>query len=208
MDVTTAFLSIKRQFGDEYDILINDDDIYRWIYEAELDIIRNAGSNPSTTTGPANTFPVAIPTNVQIKRVFLDGRSLVPISLDEIDELGLSSTHTGERPTHWYVQDNSVYLWPTCTITDTVTISYEKTPTLMSGPTAGNSFTVPEVYHTDIVLYCVAKAHNKDKDHVAERNMLEMYQQNVSNRRDEADSYDGALYKGLDPLDYEDNYGW
>jgi len=209
MDVTTAFLSIKRQFGDEYSIIINDDDIYRWIYEAELDIIRKAGGNPSSTAGPANTFPIDIPTNVQIRRVSMGNRGLVPITTAEIDEMGLSFGAVGNSPTHWYVHDNKAFLWPlTSSNTTPVTVWFEKTPVLMTGPTAGNVFTVPEVYHTDIILYCVAKAHNKDKDAVSERNMMEMYNQNIALRRDEADSIDGIQYKGIDPLDFEAYDGW
>ena len=69
VDVVTALRRIKRQFGDEYDVVIIDDDIYGWIYEAESDIIRNTGCNDTKLTVSSTSFPSDVPASVNIKRI-------------------------------------------------------------------------------------------------------------------------------------------
>lgn len=207
MDVTTAVLRIKRQFGDEYDIIITTDDIYGWIYEAELDIIRATGCNDNVVDTTVGAFPVSVPSAVNIKRVSIDGKALVPTSKEELDLIGLS-TVASSTPGYWFKEKQAIYLWPQDTAsTQAIRIEYNKTPTLMSGATAANSFVVPEVYHTDVLRYCTARAHNKNQRSDLERIEMEAYERSTGRRSDEANNIDAPIYKLADPLDFDLYYG-
>ena len=201
MDVPTAMMRVKRQFGDEYGVIILDDDLYGWIHDCELDIIRSSGSNDSTITVAATSFPSSVPDSVNIRRLSIAGVAVNPTSKEEIDLIALSDEAKGGA-NYWYKYNKQIYLWPTdSSDARQVKITYSKTPALMAGAPASNSFTVPEVYHEDIIKYCIGKAHNKNNNSAAEKVQMDIYDRNVGMRRDESQSTDTPLYKIGDPLD-------
>jgi len=208
MDVTTALLRVQRQFGDEYAVIFNDDDFYGWVYEAEVDIIRTTGSNSVTITVAQSAFPSDVPDSVNIQRVSINGTALTHISKEELDLIGLSDTIAG-GPQYWYRFNRRVNLWPQdVSSSQQIQITYNKVPTLMTGLTSANTFTVPAVYHDDLVKYCIARAHNKNHDMQAEKATMDLYDRNISMRRDEAQSIDGPIYKINDPMDYDSSWSY
>lgn len=208
MLVSDAVTHIKRQFGDEYSVVIYEGDIYQYIYEAELDIIRKAGSNDQTVTVAVSAFPSNVPTAVTIKRVSISGKALQYTSKEQIDLNGLSVSSVG-TPLFWYMQNKQVYLWPTDSSTTQVEITYNKTPTLMSGLPSANTFTVPEVYHTDIINFCLSRAFSKTGDDRKVQEYTELYDRNLGTRMNEANSIDAATYKLGDPMDFnEHDFEW
>lgn len=202
MDVPTLMTQIKRQFGDEYSVIITDDDIYGYIYEAELDIIRNTGLNTITQTASSSTFPLALPTTVSIKRVTVNGVAMVYTTTQEMDMLGLDYSVTG-APSYYYIDLQKLYLYPAANPVVQVSVTYSKTPVLMVGTPASQSFTVADVYHTDILKFCRGKAHNKNQNFQAEKVEMDAYNEAIGVRREEANSVDNIIVKINDPWDYE-----
>ena len=204
MLVADALRKIKRQFGDEYNVVIIDQDIYDWIHDAELDIIRSTATNDLTISVSSAAFPAPIPDKVNLKRLAVNNRTLVNISLPQLDMMKLSTVSVGQ-PEYWYYEGMKAYLWP---VPDpsapvNVSITYVKTPDVMTdiGP---NAFTVPEVFHEDVVKYCLARAHNKNMNWKAAESEMEQYDRRVSTRRNEAQAPETALYKVPDAFDYDD----
>lgn len=203
VDVPTALRRIKRQFGDEYGVVITNDDIYGWIHDAELDIIRTTSCNDTTISVSSSTFPVDVPTSVNIKRLSVAGKALAFITVDEIDMLSLNTQSTGGIQ-YWYkTEGTKLNLWPVPDTASSIDIQYNKTPGMMVDPDTGNTFTVPEVYHDDVLKYCIARAHNKNNNLQAEQAQMQLYDRNLNIRRDESQSVDLTLYKGGDPMDFE-----
>ncbi|MBA2350102.1 MAG: hypothetical protein H0V81_17645 [Solirubrobacterales bacterium] len=202
MLVTDAVRRIKRQFGDEYDVFITDDDIYGWIYAAELDIIRNAGANDSTVDSTVGAFPVSVPAAVKISRVSINGSALRSISKEELDLVGVADT-VNAAPSYWYMFNKLVNLYPQeAGSTTAVKITYSKTPVMMVGLPSAQTFSVPENFHQDVVNFCLARAHNKNNDARAEEAMQNLYDRALGLRNDEAQTNDGPTYKLDDPMDY------
>ena len=105
---------------------------------------------------------------------------------------------------YWYKYNKQIFLWPIDTAdVRQVKVTYSKTPTLMTGVPATNAFTVPEVYHEDVIKYCIAKAHNKNNNTQAEKVQMELYDRNIGIRRDESQNIDAPVYKIGDPMDFE-----
>jgi hypothetical protein len=203
MDVPTALLRVQRQFGDEYEVIFNEDDFYGWVYEAEVDIIRTTGNNSIVLDVATSAFPSSVPDSVNIQRVSVNGKALQYVSKEEIDLIGISTIGDG-TPRYWYKSFKQVYLYPQdATSSQIVRITYNKIPTIMHGLPADNIFTVPQVYHDDVVKYCIARAHNKNHDMQAEKATMDLYDRNISLRRDESQSIDAAIYKLHDPVDFE-----
>lgn len=205
MDVDTFFRLAKRQYGDEYDVVVNDDDIYGWCYDGETEIIRHTGSNTTILNTTVGSFPVSIPDMVNIKRMMINGKALTPMSVEELDLLGISNVQAGV-PTHFYRQDRQLYVYPQEVGSATaVVIHYNKVPVLMAGTTVGKQFTIPEVYHNDLLHFVIARAHNKNQNHASERVEMEMFEKSVGIRAEEADATtEGPQYKLIDPMDWSD----
>jgi hypothetical protein len=202
MLVSDALRKIKRQFGDEYNVVIIDQDIFDWIHEAELDIIRSVSDNDLTLSVPSSTFPLSIPEKVTIKRVSINHKTLMYITLPQLDMMRLNELEQGETQ-YWYFQGAKVYLYPVPTVgTTTISVTYVKAPDEIVS--SAGSFTVPEVYHEDVVRFCLSRAHNKNQNFRAAEAEMEAYDRRVSNRRNEAQSPDTILYKAPDPFDYDE----
>ncbi len=202
---------VKRQFVDEYDVIIINEDIYAYIYEAEIDIIRRVGANDSTVTVLAAAFPSAVPDSVSIKRVARDGVALDFVPVEELDLWKGSNTpdagNTGV-PVAWYMSNKFVNLLPDNTDpTASITITYNKLPVLMTGLPAANTFTVPATYHTDIKNFCLSKAFSKSGEDRKVQEYMELYDRNVGMRASEAQAPDTPVYKQNDPFDF-DYYDW
>jgi|SRR5215510_5725445 len=212
MLVSQALQRIKKQFGDEYGVVIEDVDIYGWILDAETDIIRTTGCNQKTATVPENNFPFIVSLAVNVERIALNGTPLAYVAVEELDLLGLSTSAVGD-PKYWYKQmENStpppiatkVYIWPTTTQTRNFIVTYTMMPTLMTDAVVDNNkFTVPEVFQEDVIKYCIGRAHNKNNNLQAEKMQMDLYDRNLNIRRDEAQTGDVVLYKIGDPLDFE-----
>jgi hypothetical protein len=212
MLVSQALQRIKKQFGDEYGVVIEDVDIYGWILDAESDIIRTTGCNSKTVTVPEQNFPMILSMAVNVERIALNGVPLTYIAVEELDLLGLSTGAVGE-PRYWYKQmenntPNSiatkVYIWPETDQTRNFIVSYTVVPSLMTDVVVDNNkFTVPEVFQEDVIKYCIGRAHNKNNNLQAEKMQMDMYDRNLNIRRDEAQNADVVLYKIGDSMDFE-----
>ena len=202
MLVADALRKIKRQFGDEYNVVIIDQDIFDWIHDAELDIIRSTADNDLTIQVASTAFPAVIPDKVNIKRVAVNNVALTYITLPQLDMMRLNTVTTG-GPQYWFLEAGNAHLWPVPDSPISVDITYVKTPdTMVDAATA--DFTVPEAFHEDVVKYCLARAHNKNQNFRAAESEMEQYDRRVSTRRNEAQAPETALYKIPDPSDYED----
>ena len=133
MDVTAALRRVKRSFGDEYAVVISDQDIYDWIYDAELDIIRHTSDNDISLQVPVGNFPLTVPDRVNIKRLSVAGKTLTYTTVAELDLNRASLTSSGGTR-YWYFQGGLLGIWPEPEISDkyTVEVIYSKTPTPMS----------------------------------------------------------------------------
>lgn len=204
MDVETALRKVKRQFGDEYDVTIVDEDIYYWIHEAELDIIRQTASNDTVLNIPVSAFPAILPTKVSVKRVSINNKALTYTTRNQLDLASAALTSDG-TPTWWYFESHTIFLFPVGSPSDafTVDVVYCRVPDEITEATVTKVFTVPEVYHEDVVKFCIARAHNKNMNWKAAESEMELYDRNVSTRRNEAQAIEAPLYKGVDPMDYD-----
>jgi hypothetical protein len=133
MEVSSALRRVKRQFGDEYNVVITDQDIYDWFYDAELDIIRATSDNDLSLQVPANKFPLQIPGRVNLKRLVVNNKALSYITVNELDSTQ-SFLSTEGTPGYWYFQGGRCGLWPAPKTTDVfiVDVTYSKTPAQMN----------------------------------------------------------------------------
>lgn len=133
MDVASALRRVKRSFGDEYAVVISDQDIYDWIYDAELDIIRHTSDNDINLQIPASNFPLTVPDRVNIKRLSINSKALTYTTISELD-LNSASLNSPGMARYWYFQGGVLGIWPDPAPEDkyVIDVTYSKTPTPMS----------------------------------------------------------------------------
>jgi len=129
VDLSTLRRRVKRQFGDEYGTIINDQDILDWCNEGQDNIIRDTSSNDVTVTALANQFPLTLTDRVAIKRLTVNNRPLKSISIEDLDSVSADATVNG-TPSFWYRTSESIRLYPDPAPSDVfnVLVTYAPTP--------------------------------------------------------------------------------
>jgi hypothetical protein len=204
VDTADLVLQIKRQYGDEYGVVVTDADLLQFVYEGEMDIIRSTGGFESKTiAAAASAFPMQIPGTIQVIRVTLNGVALTYISIAELDLVKAALLTAQGAPQYWYNNnEQEIDIFPSVT-TDTTAnliVYYKHVAIKKTVPTG--ALTVPERYHTDLLQFCIARCHNKNRDAQSEQAALTSYNQNLAMRREEGYSFDGPIYKQNDPQDF------
>lgn len=170
-DVVTR---VKRTFGDESGVQITDQDIIRWVNDAQEEIV-NSNEGLMEITGSADTIQdqaeYDVPSDFSVLRSLrYKGNRLKSMSLAEFDEYlnGFASSENfygSGIPQVFTVWENKITLFPKpdTTTTSGLSILYIRRP-----PSVGNladGLTVPLSYHNSVVNYCLQQAYELDEDY-------------------------------------------
>lgn len=120
---------VKRMFGDEYALIINDQDILDWCNEGQLRIARETSYNDVTVSAVASAFPIDLPQKILVNRVLYKNTPLPFTDRVQLDAYAPNEDVTGE-PEFYYVEDQRLYLWrqPPANNTQNVEVTYSSTP--------------------------------------------------------------------------------
>ena len=170
--VGDVYYVVKRIFGDESGVQLTNDDIVRWINEAQVDISKQNQVLQTTATLPvtSGTATYALtsitPKIDSIASLLLDGRRIgnIPISQAEesislTDPLG---TETGS-PQFWYAWGGDITFWPVPNKNYTMLIRYIAQPTDITS-TSSDVLSLPDETFTDIVNFVLMKAYEMDEN--------------------------------------------
>lgn len=162
--------SVKRQFGDESGVEVQDSDIIRWVNDAQYEIVTknpevNAGMVTVNVTAGQTLYPLLtnVPDMLVIHSIHYKGEYLNNLSFLEAQQTIIRSedTETG-APKFWYEYAGNVNLWPkpTDSVTAGLTIFYSKAPTLIT--TLGQTLSVSDSYFKAVIDFCLTQAHEMD----------------------------------------------
>lgn len=162
--------SVKRQFGDESGVEVQDSDIIRWVNDAQYEIVTknpevNAGMVTVNVTSGQTLYPLLtnVPDMLVIHSIHYKGEYLNNLSFLEAQQTIIRSedTETGD-PKFWYEYAGNVNLWPkpTSSVTAGLTIFYSKAPTLIT--TLGQTLSVSDSYFKAVIDFCLTQAHEMD----------------------------------------------
>lgn len=167
LTVAEIAIRVKRQFGDEVGSQITNDDVIRWINDAQRDIaIKNNLLQVKATndilTGQSD-YPV--PENIlDFHSIKYNGTVLTGLSIQEADDFTDSTTVATGTPTHYWHFASTLTLYPTpdTNINSGLKLFYYRQPTAVV-----NVEDIPELpaqYHNRLVDYCIAQAYELDSD--------------------------------------------
>lgn len=163
-------LDIKRIFGDESGVQLDDSDIQRWANSAQMEIVTSnkaikARSTSLSAVGQATyTFP-----DVQIQQVaslHYDNMRLENVPFAEAERYVMSydpeQIETG-TPRIWYEWDGEFTVWPKPDDVKTFTLYFTAYPDELTGDTA-QALSVPDKFYNAVVDYILSKAYEMDED--------------------------------------------
>jgi len=190
MDTLILIRKVQRSFGDDNSIFIKTDDILDWINDAQLQIVRETNCLIEEVFVPANSFPWTLPNNfLKTARVLYGGKSLPYIPVETLDSQTTDLMNTAV-PAYFYFIKEEMRLYPAAVPTDlvSVTIQYAKLPIMLTA--AAEQLTVPNVYHEDIVRFCLARAHERNENYRGMEIAMAEFSSRISDRIDETDVQD------------------
>lgn len=171
MIVSEIATRVKRAFGDEAGVQIDDNDIIRWINDAMREICstQNILETSATTSVVAGTDTYGLPNDVQtLISIWYNGYKLEPMTMREAEEyimkIGDTSAQPSSDPEIVWIWAETMHLWPipNASITGGLKIFYSRFPIPVT--TINDTPELDVKYHNIIVDYCLQKAYELDED--------------------------------------------
>lgn len=178
MIVSDVVIRVRRTFGDDAAVQVDDDDIIRWINDAQVEIVKkNDGALQKSgfINLVANQATYTLPTDMLILRSlrykFSDMPSYLSLkyknlqqfdeTIDGWDGTGFSAGH----PIVFTMDEGKATLFPTPeqASTNGLKVLYNQTPTVVDD--LNDALSLPLIYHNTIVKYCMWQASLLDEDH-------------------------------------------
>lgn len=169
----TLLTDVKRLFGDESGVQLDDNDIQRWANEAQMEIVRSNGvlkvksSLPSVVGQSTYSFPDL---KIQsIASLHYDNRLLPNTPFAEAERLIISTdpeqTAIGS-PELWYEWGGEFTIWPKPEESKTITVYYTAYPAELTGDPS-QLLSLPDKFYPAVQSYIMMKAYEMDEDHQA-----------------------------------------
>jgi hypothetical protein len=170
--VGDVYAQVKRAFGDESGVQLTNDDITRWINEAQTDIATqnqvlqatatmNTVSNQATYSLAAVTPPID-----SIASILLNGRRIGNIPISQAEEsISLADPEGLEigAPQFWYEWAGQITFWPTPGQVYSMLLRYTAEPTVVT-TTVGDLLSVPDECFSDVCNYVLMRAYEMDEN--------------------------------------------
>lgn len=211
MLVSEVFRRVQALVGDRGEVLILKADMIDWINDAIDEIIRETHDGEISQTFNASVGFVTIASFevlhgvMPIKRAMYGVNSLVPISLEDLDEKGYDLTTTG-TPELVYIRDSSIRFYPIPLSTDVtqIVITLANIRAALATPTNdATALPIPLAWHSAVVDYTLSKAHEKNQDWEAASHSMGAFKEATGQRIHQANATSDS-YPVIrdDPNDY------
>lgn len=204
--VQNVMTVVKRQFGDESGVQLEDSDVINWVNDAQDTIVnRNrvlkAKSTTAITAGQSTvTFPdLRI---IQIESVHYNGRILPNMSFVEAEQkISTSDPQSSESgtPLFWYEWAGTMTLWPTPDADGSLDLYYSAFPTRVTGAT--DSLSLPDKYFEDICRYVMQQVYEMDQDWQGSQAKQQQFDASVNDLGEEERTSQHATYDSIVVMD-------
>jgi hypothetical protein len=218
LNVQDVVTRVKRSFGDEAGVQITDQDIIRWINDAQEQIVMdNEGLMEATasTDSVINQAEYDVPSDMSVLRSLkYRGYRLKPMSFAEFNEYvdgysadeGVSPYGPG-IPEIFMVWNNKITLFPKPNenLTNGIKIYYIKHPNSVGN--LADSLTVPLQYHNAVVTYCLQQAYELDEDFNKAAAKKSEFNETMMKLNDRNKWTSQEYYPRITTLPEDENYG-
>ena len=169
----TLSQNVKRIFGDEAGVQLNDVDIARWANDAQTEIvnsnkaIKGKATLPTVAGTATYTFPAV--KIQQIESLHYDNGRLENLPFAEAESWVISNdpaqTETG-TPSFWYEWNGEITVWPKPDAVKNLTLYFTAYPDTLTGDTA-QLLGLPDKFYNATTDYVLMQAYRMDEDQAA-----------------------------------------
>lgn len=200
--------AVKRVFGDESSVQLEDADIVGWINDAQMEVVRTNGvlKAKSTLAATPGQREYAFPSVGihKIDAVHYRGYRLPNISIAQAQENMImgndDSNRIGGGPQGWYEWAGKLVVWPATDTDENLELFYTARPqNVDSTPTT--KLGLPDKYYTAIVDYVLARAYEMDEDLQASQNKNTQFDTKVAQMGEEERTAQNMTYSVITLVD-------
>lgn len=161
---------VKRIFGDESGVQLDNSDIQRWANSAQQEIVTNnkaikAKSTLPTVVGTTTyTFPAV--KIQQIEALHYDNVRLENLPFAEAERFIISQDPSQEQsgtPAFWYEWDGELTIWPKPDAVKNLTLYYTAYPEELTGDVS-QLLSVADKFYNAVVDFVMSKCYEMDED--------------------------------------------
>ena len=174
---------VKRQFGDESNVQITDDDIFRWINDAirEVATANDLLQTTAVTSIVSGQQDYTLPNDIlTLRSIRYNGKKLKGLSIQESEEYIDSDSAVAEGTPFcfWiYAHDLTIYPIPQENVVNGLKIYYTRQPEEVNA--GGDTPEIPAAYHNRLVEYCLAQAYELDENWSASQLKAQQFTEGV-----------------------------
>jgi hypothetical protein len=182
---------VKRTFGDESGVQLEDADILAWANDAQQAIVTEnkilkSRSTTATVVGQ-DTYDFPGVSIQQIESLHLDGAPLRNLAFADAEQSIMMSdpekTQEG-KPDFWYAWGGQFSLYPVPDDVFPITLFCTINPALLTGD-LNETLAVPDDYYPAVVDYVLAKCYEMDEDWGASQAKEAQFQGALAQRKEE-----------------------
>lgn len=208
--VSDVMRAVKRTFGDESGVQLDDTDIIGWINQAQSLIVTKNGILKARATTPlvAGTAKYTLsgvsPKIHQLDSVLIDGRRIGNMSVAQAEETISQTDPAGDAtgdPAFWYEWAGELTFWPEPSASGTITVRYTAEPATVTS--SSSVLSVPDDYFTEVVNYVLKQAYEMDEDWQASQAKSQEFESSLAERGEEERTAQSMTYETITIYDYD-----
>lgn len=182
---------VKRRFGDESGVQLENADILRWANDGQQQIVTENKVLRSKATTPIviGTYDYTFPsTDIHsVTSIHVDGTPLRNIPFEDAEQTIMVSDPTRTQsgtPLLWFLWDETFTLWPTPDSAGTITIYFTRPPVPLTG-NPDQILDISDKYYPALVNYVLQQAHEMDEDWPAAQAKEAQFKTALAEQREE-----------------------
>lgn len=216
MITSDVILRVRRTFGDEAAVQIQDADIFRWINDAQVEIVKRndqALQKSAFVDLVANQSQYTMPTDLMLLRSlrykYSDMQAYSALTYKNMQQFDESvdgwdgSYYSAGHPGFYTMFEGKAMLFPTPDQSNVsgLKVLYNQKPTdVIDGTSA---LTLPLIYHNTVVRYCLWQASLLDEDLDPATVYRSDFQDDMGLLQNRETKENTALYPTITVLDYD-----
>lgn len=199
--------NLRRSFGDESGVQLEDGDIVRWINQGQYEIARQSGAlktKGTTTTMPGQaeyTVNLSKPI-LQIESVRCGKTRLIPTEFTTVDANYEQYPADAEGPPRiWYRWGDEITLWPVPKKAEYLSVYFTTAPVSHDSLDPVRKLELPDDYFLPLFDFCMSKAHEMDDNGQSQEMSNRMFMERMSTMSDEERTGQTLTYPTISIVD-------
>lgn len=183
--------NIRRSFGDESGVQLEDGDLTRWINQGQYEIARQnkvlkAKATSSTMPGQSSYVLSVGKPILQIESVRINENRLIPTEFTTVDANYEEYPKDAEGdPRIWYRWGDEIVIWPAPKSAQPLNIYFTAAPAAYPNFDANQMLELPDEYYLPLLDFCMAKAHEMDDNPQSQELSIKQYADRMTSMNDE-----------------------